>query len=636
MFNTLVTCLPHRSRPVVVRVCESFKAGIAAKCSSSVAVPLSTLAIGFFACTFTTSVATPFAGTEVDSTGADMELLELKDPPGDRLSIMVLDNSCGIPDPAIDASYASRSILNLPLVTEIHAGLVEVAPMDDTVEPYLAETFTQSNDATAFEFRLRKGLRFSDGSELTTSDVKWSWERALSLSTSGSQSRATFGSVRGAEQFLAGESGELEGIRTIDDRTLSVSFDSPSPRFPMMLATPGAAVLKRENVESWPVRWTNESTIAGINATFDEDHADQHLYEDFDETNLPVGAGPFKLAKYEYYDIGATCHFVRNEHYWGSPAKLDAVKFGVNLDAYPLDELELAADPGDLFLNGRIDLQLVLSNDALRDSYARLVDLTDGRRQSVDSPPYTLFLAFDTSIPPFDDLHFRRALIHSTNLGEVFNVPVRWQRRIVPPRLTNRASRIEPLPANDELGALELVRSPISDQIGAYSFVMYADGSTGHVERLERLFEQWDDKLGLHIQIQLVESLDSVQEQIESGSFPITMFELQPISPDPLAVLGVFDAILSDAVTQDSVGRIVRGKLREASAELDPSKRRQLTDDLEQSINDQALAVPLLVDWIDLEMLVQPWVHDFNLKRFGGSVFHDVWFDDTAPERALP
>ena len=116
--------------------------------------------------------------------GSDVPTEEVAEPTGaavvesaqDLQSIMVLDNSCGIPDPAIDASYASRSILNLPSVTEIHAGLFEVAQTGDSaVEPNLAETFTQSNDGTLYEFRLRQGLRFSDGSDLTASDVKWSW-----------------------------------------------------------------------------------------------------------------------------------------------------------------------------------------------------------------------------------------------------------------------------------------------------------------------------------------------------------------------------------------------------------------------------------------------------------------------------
>ena len=51
---------------------------------------------------------------------------------------------------------------------------------------------------------------------------------------------------------------------------------------------------------------------------------------------------------------------------------------------------------------------------------------------------------------------------------------------------------------------------------------------------------------------------------------------------------------------------------------------------------DQALVLPLLVDWEDVPLAVQPWVRNFKWKRFAGSTFHEIWFDDTAPERRIP
>lgn len=543
---------------------------------------------------------------------------------------MVLENSCGIPDPAIDESYATRSFWNLPLVTEIHAGLFAIDETGDAeIKPNLAETFSTSDGGTHYEFRLRRGLKFSDGSELTTSDVKWSWERVLRLSTSGSRGRDALGVIQGADEFLNGETSDLVGVQVIDDRTLSVDLESPSINFPMLLTSPASFVMKRENVETWPIQWVNENTTGAVVASLDHNHADGYMYDDFDETNLPVGAGPFKLTKLEHYDPGTTCFLARNDHYWGAPSKLDAVQFGVDFAAYSTGELENAADPGGLFSRGSVDAQLALSNEALKQEYARLSDATGATVEQIDSPPYTLFLVFDTNIPPFDDLHFRRALVHSAHLNEVFNVPIRWQRRIVPPRLTDYDRSIDWLPENDELAAAELKRSPYADTLGNFRFVMYTDGTTRHLERLERLFGTWNEKLGFRIEIEFVQSLDDVQELIEHQPFPIIQFEIEPIYPDPHAVISVFDS-------RTSTGHAVATKLQTAKTEIDPSVRRSLYDDLEHFISSEALALPLLVDWIDFQVLLQPWVHGFNLKRFGGSVFHDVWFDDSAPERPLP
>ena len=63
---------------------------------------------------------------------------------------------------------------------------------------------------------------------------------------------------------------------------------------------------------------------------------------------------------------------------------------------------------------------------------------------------------------------------------------------------------------------------------------------------------------------------------------------------------------------------------------------RDLYAELEGYILSAALAIPLYVDWRDTLVVLQPWVHGYNPKRFAGSTFHDVWFDNTAPERSLP
>ena len=494
---------------------------------------------------------------------------------GQTKHVMVLENSCGIPDSAIDESYATRSFWNLSLVTEIHAGLFAFGGTGGAeIKPNLAETFSTSDGGSRYEFRLRKGLKFSDGSELTASDVKWSWERALRLSTSGSRGRDALGVIRGADRFLIGESSELAGIRVIDDRTLSVHLESPFPNFPMLLASPVAAVLKRENVETWPIQWHNKLTTQGIIASLNDDYADRYRYDDFDETNLPVGAGPFKLTKLEHYDPGATCVLARNDHYWGIPSKLDAVQFGVEPSAYSTGELENAADPGGLFGRGSIDAQHVLSNETLKREYARIRDATGATIEQIDSPPYTLFLVFDTTIPPFDDLHFRRALVHSAHLNEVFNVPIRWQRRIVPPRLTDYERSIEWLPENDELAAAELKRSPYADTLGNFGFVMYTDGTTRHLDRLERLFGAWNEKLGFRIEIEFVQSLDDVQELIEHQPFPITQFEIEPTYPDPHAVISIFDSAPDELDSRGATDHSFSTKLQAAKTEIDPSIRR--------------------------------------------------------------
>jgi peptide/nickel transport system substrate-binding protein len=74
--------------------------------------------------------------------------------------------------------------------------LLRIDRKTQELEPQLAESYRVSAEGTAIEFRLRAGLRFSDGSALTSADVAWSLERVLAPST---------GSVVADEFLLPGQ-----------------------------------------------------------------------------------------------------------------------------------------------------------------------------------------------------------------------------------------------------------------------------------------------------------------------------------------------------------------------------------------------------------------------------------------------
>jgi len=66
----------------------------------------------------------------------------------------------------------------------MNAGLVRVTHDGLGVEPDLAEKWTISDDGKIYTFTLRPGLKFSDGSPITTADVKFSLERVRDLKDS--------------------------------------------------------------------------------------------------------------------------------------------------------------------------------------------------------------------------------------------------------------------------------------------------------------------------------------------------------------------------------------------------------------------------------------------------------------------
>ena len=548
--------------------------------------------------------------------------------------VMVLENLCDIPDPAIDASHDTRTLPFLPIVTEIHAGLTTIAEDgSDQTEPDLAQSWSTRDGGGTYEFLLRRDLKFSDGSPLTALDVKWSWERALRMGLPNGVARSVFGGISGASDVVSGNSDDLVGVKAVDDRTLSIELDRPTARFPMLLANPVASVLKRENVQEWPVRWTNQRVSAGEAAPVDEQHSDRLRYEDFSPETLPVGAGPFKLETFRQFDPSSGCAVVRNEHYWGTPAELDAVAFGVNALTIGSDHFrEIEGDPGGRFTNGLTDAQWLAPESARGDDAAVLLEETGARIQTPKSVPYTMFITFNPSVPPFDDPEFRRALNHSSDLNAVYEVPVQWDAVLVPPRLTASRLSTDPVRRDEKLAVSSLARSEYSERGHEFQFTLYSGFDIFHGERLGRLFAGWEEFSGMQVKLVVEQDPERLKELRATENNAIRWFEVQPIYPDPYAVLHVFENPFGPGSGDPEVVR----RIRTAQSESDMVNRLRLFGEAEQYILNESLALPLLVDWRDSEMVIQPWVHDFDLKRFGGSVFHDVWFDESAPERVLP
>ncbi|MPZ74236.1 MAG: hypothetical protein GEU74_13575, partial [Nitriliruptorales bacterium] len=91
--------------------------------------------------------------------------------------------------------------------------LVQLEPGTGEVIAGVAQDWEVSDDATQYTFTLREGVKFHDGSDLTSEDVKWSLERALNINHPDS---ATF--------LLSA----IESIETPDDTTVEITITEPN------------------------------------------------------------------------------------------------------------------------------------------------------------------------------------------------------------------------------------------------------------------------------------------------------------------------------------------------------------------------------------------------------------------------
>lgn len=152
------------------------------------------------------------------------------------------------------------------------------------VEPELAESWTVSDDGMTLTFKLKPNATFWDGRKVTAADVKWSFDRAVSVGGFPTvQMKA--GGLERPEQFIA-----------VDDATFVIKLDRPSK-----LTIPDLAV---------PVPYIINSVEALEHATDDDPWALEYLH------TTPAGSGAYKVAR---WNPGEQLVYERNDDWVGGP-----------------------------------------------------------------------------------------------------------------------------------------------------------------------------------------------------------------------------------------------------------------------------------------------------------------------------
>jgi len=111
--------------------------------------------------------------------------------------------------------------------------LVEWAP-DGRIEPALAESWTTSTDGKTWTFKLRQGVKFHNGRELSSDDVKFTYDKVMDPAMASG----------GRGYFLS-----IEGIETPDKQTVRIHTKTPTASLLAALAGNWSAIVPRDEVE---------------------------------------------------------------------------------------------------------------------------------------------------------------------------------------------------------------------------------------------------------------------------------------------------------------------------------------------------------------------------------------------------
>lgn len=193
-----------------------------------------------------------------------------------------------------------------------------------TRRPSLATGWKVSPDGKTYRFTLRRNIRFASGNPLTSADVKWSFERLISI-----KGNAAF--------FLNG----VQEVSAPDPLTVVLRVGEPHPSILSVLASPALSVVDSKLV-------MQHGGDAGPNAK-DKDTAEGYL------NTASAGSGPYVLSRYV---PGQEIVLDRNPNSWRRPAAFEHVVIR-NIKEPATQALELK--------KGDVDIALALGPDQLRD-----------------------------------------------------------------------------------------------------------------------------------------------------------------------------------------------------------------------------------------------------------------------------
>ena len=94
-------------------------------------------------------------------------------------------------------THQTGTISTMRILQNIHDGLV-TTDKNLNIIPELAESYVVSKDGMSYTFKLRDGVKFHDGSDMTSADVKYSFEKVMDPDT-GAVNKPVFNSVGSIE-----------------------------------------------------------------------------------------------------------------------------------------------------------------------------------------------------------------------------------------------------------------------------------------------------------------------------------------------------------------------------------------------------------------------------------------------------
>ncbi len=477
-------------------------------------------------------------------------------------------------------------IYAMNVATNIFDGLVEFDNHLNVI-PAIAKVWKISRDHKVYTFRLRRGVKFHNGREVTAHDFVYSFTRLLDPQIK-SPAAFLFKNIQGAQEFAEGQMQSVEGLQARDLYTLVIRLKEPFAPFLSILAMANSKVVPQE----------------AIGGTFD-----RH----------PVGTGPFIVQKWQ---PGKEILLNANQNYYAGRPYLDEIRFSIyqNVDWQNIFTA---------FEAGSLDQSLIPSSSA--DPLIAKAT-TQSRNMLVSKPGLNVvYVGLNMNLAVFKDRRVRQAIYYAVNREQIVQENARWRSvpatGILPPGIAGYDPHFNGYSYDPAKAKQLLAQAGYPEGRGIPVIELWTVSKSVRVREQLEAYQRYLAEIGVQVELKLAENWKDFISRIKQNQAGMFYAAWYADFPDPDNFLYTLCHSKSRVNRTGYKNAKIDKMLDEARSEVDYMKRARQYREIERHVMEDA---PLISQhYNSFNYVFQPWVQGVNLNHLGGVYLplRKVWID---------
>lgn len=456
---------------------------------------------------------------------------------------------------------------------------------DGLPKPAMAEDIQVSDDQRTYTFTLRDA-QWSNGDPVTAQDFEYAWKWALNPANNSQYAYQLYYITNAQAANEGSVSLDDVGVVAVDEKTLKVSLENPTPYFLELTAF----------YTYFPVN----STIAQENEEWYTNAGEQY-----------TSNGPFKMVEWEHNN---TIVLEKNENYWDA-------------DSVTLQQINMVMvnDPNtelSMYQNGELDWAGSPMGNIPTEAIPSLIDEGSLQIQPIAG---TYWYKFNTSKEPLNNKKIRKALAYSINREAIVeNITKGGQipaQAAVPPTMFPENEQGY-FTDNDVETAKELLQEGMQelgynsvDELPALT--LSYNTSEAHAKIAQAIQDMWKTNLGINVELSNAEWAVYI-DQLHNGNYQIGRMGWLGDFNDAINFLELYKEEGGNNDTRWTNDQF-KELLNQSATETDQAKRRQLLKDAEAILMDDMPIAPIY-------FYTNTWLQDENLNDVVLSGLGDAQF----------